>query len=198
MIGLDIQPDLRALRRVRRASDRERRIVRTELTRTARWAAGRAARAIAAAHQLPLRALTRGRMGRAGRVRVRAAGDDMVARLWIGTEPIPAGYAGRARQTRAGAVVRKHKFPGAFVATMDSGHRSIWRRAADAEAIRPGGRKPGGKRHLRSLGYWTALPIEEQTIELPLADTAITHISAAAQDRLRREVARRLRAGRQR
>lgn len=48
-------------------------------------------------------------------------------RVWVGTNPLPVTVLGEPRQTKSGVSVgRKKKFPGAFVATMKSGHRGVF------------------------------------------------------------------------
>lgn len=49
-------------------------------------------------------------------------------RVWFGTKPLRSGYAGTPRQQKRAAKVGKHKFPGAFVATMASGYTGIFKR----------------------------------------------------------------------
>lgn len=50
-------------------------------------------------------------------------------KLWFGVNPIEAGgIRGKPRSIQGGAAVGKYSFDGAFVATMKSGHTSIFKR----------------------------------------------------------------------
>lgn len=101
------------------------------LKKIGQYAGSQVARGIAAAERIPLRTLTRGRAGKAGRLRVRVPETTaaLKAQVWIGTNPVKASYLGKPRQTKAGARAGQHAFPGAFVATMKSGHVGIFKRA---------------------------------------------------------------------
>lgn len=65
------------------------------------------------------------------------------ARFSLGVLPIRTGKIGVPRQTKRGARVGAHAFPGAFVATMRSGHVGIFKRKGQPR-----------------------LPIKEQTVSL--------------------------------
>jgi len=122
-----------------------------------------ATREIAAAHDVPLRALRKGGQ-RWSRVHVKdlATTQGPASLLWIGTNPIKAAYLGPLRQTREGASVRGHLFPGGFIATMVSGHRGIFMRRGRAR-----------------------LPIDEQVVELEQAQGIVRRLQLAVPDRLR-------------
>lgn len=50
-------------------------------------------------------------------------------RVWVGTNPLPVAALGKPRQYKTKAKAgQKHDFPRAFVATMPSGHKSIFMR----------------------------------------------------------------------
>jgi hypothetical protein len=52
----------------------------------------------------------------------------MQGKVWMGMYKIRASRLGRARQTRAGVSVGRHRFPGSFEATMPSGHTDVFKR----------------------------------------------------------------------
>lgn len=54
------------------------------------------------------------------------------AKVWLGLYQVRASRLGRPRQTRAGVSVGRHRFPGAFIATMKSGHSDVYQRRGDA------------------------------------------------------------------
>lgn len=172
MLRVEIRHEQRALRNMRKQAEREAKAFRRAVGRTKDWAAGQAARAIARAHYLPLRALTRGSIGRAGRVRAKANMELGTFTIWIGTRPMKAGYIGALRQTSTGAEAKlvagagRRKFPGAFVATVPGGHQGIFKRGSIL------------KRHTRDRQtHWQAnLPIKEQYIPLDRAQRVIEPI----------------------
>jgi hypothetical protein len=129
-----------------RPEQAERALVRT-INKTLNWARTQGLRALARAHDIPIKALRSRRRGRVFRVsRVGLAN----GAVWFGTLPVRAAYVGTPRQTRLGARAGRHSFPGAFVARMPSGHIGIFKRADRSR-----------------------LPIIEQVVELAQADTAL-------------------------
>lgn len=54
------------------------------------------------------------------------------AKVWLGLYRVRASRIGRPRQTRAGVSVGRHRFPGAFIASMKSGHEDVYQRRGDA------------------------------------------------------------------
>lgn len=126
------------------------------VNKTLSWVAGQGRRAIAGAHDLPLKTLK-------GRVRIgKASGGHPKGSAWFGTRPIKAVYAGSPVQSLGGAKVRSHFFPGAFVARMPTGHLGIFKRRSQAR-----------------------LPIEEQMIRLRESQAILDGIANRAPDRLR-------------
>lgn len=79
-------------------------------------------------------------------------------RVWVGTNPLPVAVLGKPRQYKTKAKAgQKHDFPRAFVATMKSGHRSIFMRRTSSAYDR---------RLYRGTRYdpdkpWSRLPIAE-------------------------------------
>ena len=47
-------------------------------------------------------------------------------RVWVGTNPLPLAVLGEPKQTKRDVRVGRRNFPGAFVATMKSGHRGVF------------------------------------------------------------------------
>lgn len=141
----------------------ERALNRT-VRKVTRTVASRAGRAVAKQNRVPVRALTKGgSSGRGKRVYQRAPKRGSAAgSVWVGFNPIGAGYVGRPVQTRAGARVKGRQFPGAFVATMKSGHRSIWSRV---NAQR--------------------LPISEERVELEQVEQILDKVAREGGERLR-------------
>lgn len=99
--------------------------LRSSINKNVRWTSRQGLRDIARAHEIPLRVLSRRR--RAAYRLARAY--TLAGSAWFGTASIAASYLGVPRQTKAGARVRNKFFPGAFVATMPTGHVGIFRRA---------------------------------------------------------------------
>jgi len=56
----------------------------------------------------------------------------MQAKVWMGMYKIKASRLGRVRQTRTGVSVGRHRFPGAFQATMKTYHTDVYERRDDA------------------------------------------------------------------
>lgn len=90
---------------VKRASDRA---VRKVLA----WARREIQTAVAKDADIP---------GRAVKFRLRHRFDNKTKSglIWMGLNPISAHHAGKPRQSKAGVSVRKHRFPGAFVADVN-------------------------------------------------------------------------------
>jgi len=85
-------------------------------------------RALSARSGFPQKAIK----GRRRSIIQRAVGSNMFGMVWQGTNAIPAGYLGKARQTKAGAKVRSKLYPGDFVVTFKSGHRGIMYRTGNS------------------------------------------------------------------
>jgi hypothetical protein len=49
--------------------------------------------------------------------------------VWLGYNPLKAAYCGRLTQDARGAFAGQFYFAGAFVATMKSGHKGVYKRA---------------------------------------------------------------------
>ncbi len=60
--------------------------------------------------------------------RVKSRNNQQAGIVWFGLNPVKAAYLGKLQQTRSGAKAGAFFFERAFVATMKSGHKSLWRR----------------------------------------------------------------------
>lgn len=90
-------------------------------------------------------------------------------RVWVGTNPLPVAVLGLIRQEKTGARAGKKDYPRAFVATMPTGHRSIFMRRTSPAWSREwyrGTRKKPSRRH-DSLPIAEALgwPIREPVVQ---------------------------------
>lgn len=81
--------------------------------------------------------------------------------VWSGYNPIKARFVGKMRQDEGGAYAGTYYFQGAFMATMRSGLTAIFKRR-------------GKKR----------LPIEEQRVKIPQAETIATSVAEAAREQV--------------
>lgn len=95
------------------------------------------------------------------------------AKLWLGIDPIPVVGLGKPRQTRRGVTVGRRRFPGAFVATMRSGHTGVFKRA-DNTFRRTEGRLASSPANL---------PIEAQEIVIDNAEDVFRSWLSRAEDR---------------
>lgn len=128
---------------------------RRAFKRTSKWAQTQGLRAMSRASGIQQKGL---------KSRFRAmvyGGTEGQVRIWFGTDDIPAGYVGKPRQQKKGAKVGKHKFPGAFVATMKSGHTSIFERQGKSR-----------------------LPIMEHFVEVIMPDDEFNRIAQESESKL--------------
>lgn len=88
--------------------------------------------------------------------------------VWMGTNRIPAIFAGKARQGKGYVKVRRHKFENAFIMKFKSGHESIMIRKSD-----------GG--------------LKEAMIDLPNSSAQARSAASNAQGRIKRIMRERLR-----
>ncbi|MCO7217132.1 phage tail protein [Halomonas sp. OfavH-34-E] len=102
---------------LQKASDRA-------IKKTIRWLKTRIAREISAATKVPQKAL-KPRLTTS----VVGTGRDRVHILWFGSLPLAAENAGNPRQTRKGTSVGKHRYEGAFVATIYNPEANVWIRS---------------------------------------------------------------------
>ncbi|HHF3242392.1 TPA: hypothetical protein ACPJ2D_004432, partial [Vibrio alginolyticus] len=93
--------------------------------KTMRWMYTRAAREISQLTGIPQKALKfRFSLKTVGK------GAEAVTILWIGISPVLAEKAGKARQTKKGVSLKKHRYEGAFVADMYGYDSAVWIRAS--------------------------------------------------------------------
>jgi hypothetical protein len=161
------------------ASDAQiRRAGRRALVQATRFAASQAARAIARRHRVPLKALTQGgSTGRGRRVIAHPPTDQRPdGRVWVGIDPVLAAYVGSPRQTAAGARSGRHFFERAFVATMLSGHRGVYRRDVSHRRYR----------RVPRPNVWgsSQLPLKEQTVPLDEAPAIVGALRGRVSSRL--------------
>lgn len=107
-----------------------------------------------------------------GRVFLRRANRrqaEITAGLWIGTRPLAASRIGTLKKTRKGYRAGKHYFPGAFEATMPSGHEGVFMRAPAGYKARRSKGWTEGRPHTSSRN----LPIVEPFIEIDLGGEVI-------------------------
>jgi hypothetical protein len=136
------------------------------IRKTAKFGQGRVARAIAGAHGFPQKALKKRSRVTVSKVKADAR-FGVSAYIWVGTVPLRASDVGKPRPTRAGVTVGKHKFPGAFVATMASGHTGVFKRQGIKRVMARG--RYVGTGILRQ-------EIQEQTVTLPRARAAMESV----------------------
>lgn len=91
--------------------------------------------------------------------------------VWLGGNPVKAAFAGKLQEEPSGASAGEFFFEGAFVATMRSGHTSIFKRK-------------GSKR----------LPIVEQVVELPMVKAIAKEVADLSQIELQRRFIAKLEA----
>jgi len=133
-VRIDVRMDKADLRRFRRAMAAKPREIenasRRAIRKTVRFGVGRIARGLAQRNQIPQRVLKTGSgHRRAVRIRTRMPGPGGDSGyLWVGVRPVKAVYIGKPRQLRKGVRVGRHRFDGAFLATMRSGHTGAFKR----------------------------------------------------------------------
>ncbi len=91
--------------------------------------------------------------------------------VFLGFNPVKAGYAGKLTQESGGASAGQYYWAGGFIATMRSGHASIFKRK-------------GGRR----------LPLAEQVVSLPQAESIAEQVADEAAVELQRRYMEKLQA----
>ena len=91
--------------------------------------------------------------------------------IFLGFNPVKAGYAGKLSQEPGGASAGQYYWAGGFVATMRSGHASIFKRK-------------GGRR----------LPLAEQEVLIPQAESIAEQVADEAAAELQRRYLEKLQA----
>lgn len=179
-IKLDSPALKRYLRYIEAKPEQVKRASHTAMRRSLKWGVTRLGRMVSEHHDIPQKVL-RGRSANpenagkrnADRIRVRNpvfTAKEPKGYIWLGTNPIAAGYIGRLRQLKTGARVKGHRFSGAFIATMKSGHQGIFRREGEGR-----------------------LGIDQQTVELHTADQIVAYINRQLPIRLRTQMDQQLR-----
>ena len=108
------------------------------------------------------------RVFRRFRVRTRNRADSGV--VWVGLNQIQAAYLGKLQQSHAGAKAGAYFFERAFIATMKSGHKSLWRRLGQGR-----------------------LPIEEMRADIDIGFEVAEDVAALAAIELRQRFADKVR-----
>lgn len=91
------------------------------IRKTMRWLRGVAARELSQQLGIPQKTLKQ----RLTLSRV-SKGMDQAHVLWMGLAPLSAELAGKARQTRKGVTVGKHKYEGAFLRSIYNPEENVW------------------------------------------------------------------------
>ncbi len=94
---------------------------RRAMGKTLRWLNTRITRELGSKFDLPQRVF---------QVRAKREFNADSGSLWVGLNPIAAQWLGKARQTKKGVSVRKHRFAGAFIARMKNGHVGVFKRSS--------------------------------------------------------------------
>jgi len=131
MIGIEIEGDeLRAVAREFGATERQvEAAYRRALNRTASTVRTAFRRELRLGLDLRAAAVLRRRL-RMARQKRRNRGASI--EIWLGQNDMaPGAFKGKPQQTGSGVTFRGQTFPGAFVATMANGKRSIWKRRTD-------------------------------------------------------------------
>lgn len=148
---------------------------------------------------VPKGVLSGGR-SRKGRVFVkRTSPDDLSVSLWLGSEKVHPRELTKnfppKRKGKFGVKVGKHVFPGAFVATMPTGHVGIFKRKTDWRHRFPRGRTSGRKHGLKIKEQFVSLePHASRAIALEKARIE-ANLSAAIEAELDVELERLQRRG---
>lgn len=80
---------------------------RRTLRKTSKWVIGQAAKAASAKTRIPQRVLK-------SRIRYYLK-DQNTGKVWVGLSPLAADRIGKARQTKTGVSIAKHRFPKAWI-----------------------------------------------------------------------------------
>jgi hypothetical protein len=136
---------------------------RRAISKVVDYSATHVGRELAALEQVPVNTLMRGGSSRRGQriYKSKPYGGKHAGSVWVGYNPIRAAYLGRLAQLRAGARAGKHFFHKSFLATMPSGHQSVFIRM--------------GK---------NSLPIREQSHPLTGAQHVVDSVQQRAHQRL--------------
>lgn len=113
-------------------------------------------------------------------------GMDQAHVLWMGIAPLSADLAGKARQTRKGVTVGKHKYDGAFLRSIYNPEENVWIRARRNQQqgyTTVSGRKSGKSKSI-SPELAGRFPVQRIGIEMDVAAHEIfRRLDRRAQDR---------------
>ena len=176
------------IRQLRNYSRETRIAANVAIRKTVNFASRQIAKGVSARDDVTQRSLTgAGISGKARRLYKRfptRAKPQSEGSVYLGYNPIKSGYVGAIRPWKRGQTprVRSHRFRGAFVATLPSGHRGIFRRGTGttAQGIKTRRRKGAPRREFRPLtkNIWgvTTLPIDEQLVFLNDAEDVVRNV----------------------
>jgi hypothetical protein len=105
--------------------------------------------------------------------RVRKQSSDARGQVWLGIKPVKARFAGKLQQQDFGAQAGRYYWQGGFIAKMKTSNMSsIYKRKTAAR-----------------------LPLMEQTVELPMAQTVAEQVMALTQTELQKRYLEKLEQG---
>lgn len=152
--------------------------LRRAINKTLKWAQSHGTRAIAQEQGVPLKVL-RSRK----RIAIHpATNNDLSGLAWFGLAPIKAGYLGVLRQTSSGAKAGSRFFAGAFVATMQTGASSAFRKLG--ESVPSGLNDPTHTGIFKREGK-SRFPIKEQYVSISASQNALRRIAGQVPGRMR-------------
>jgi len=171
-----------ALQLLDQAPGRARAAVANAMNESVRWGNTQIRRDIAKQAMIPQKYL-KGRMKlwRANRNKLRAG-------VWAGTNPMLAKYIGAPVKTATGYKFGRHDFPGAFEATMDTGHTDIFVRSSVSLEIKPAKRWTHGRPRTSSPN----LPIVRPTVDLSPSPGTVERVGEQMIERFNKSAERLL------
>jgi hypothetical protein len=124
------------------------------VTKTLKQIETKGRRAIAKAHDIPVKVLRSKSSGYRGRVVKKKFKGGRAGSVWFGHNPIKSGYLGSLKNASAygGAFARRYFFKSGFIAGTEGGHKGIFKRTSGSR-----------------------FPIKEETVALPLAKSILRH-----------------------
>jgi hypothetical protein len=117
--------------------------------KTIKWAERMLRRELALAHEIPFKSIREARRVQSNR-----------KAIWLGYDPVKAAYVGKLEQLEGGAMAGRYYFESAFMASLRSGHESIFKR------------RPHLDKHSRGRPtHWKPnLSVDEQEVALTKAE----------------------------
>lgn len=153
LLSVKVKGDKKAIKRFNALPAQIDKASIRSIRKVTNWARGQLASHIAKANLIPVRALKSKKARRSFSTSPRRGVP--VGVVWLGTNPVKAAYVGKPRDAKGGAKSGKHYWEGAFAETMNTGHRSVWRRVGEER-----------------------LPIFEETVELNEQESLLREVSS--------------------